>query len=66
MAMKAKEKALLIWILVVVAIGFLLSYFYGGALQAFEHFIAFALPSVTGLAKSVAVSLIAHFLLRLI
>ncbi len=49
--MKTKEKLLLVWILVVVAIGILVSHFCGGAVHAFEHFVACSFASVPALAK---------------
>jgi len=51
MAMNAKEKTLLIWILVVVALGVLLSHFCDGVVHAFEHFIAFGFHATPHPAK---------------
>jgi hypothetical protein len=62
MAMKTKEKLLLVWILVVVAIGILFSHFCGGAVHALEHFVACSFVSVQGLAKLSAGLSGVHFL----
>jgi hypothetical protein len=51
MAMKTKEKLFLVWILVVVAIGILVSHFYGGAVHALEHLVACRFVSPEHLAK---------------
>jgi len=61
-AMKTKDKLLLIWILVVVAIGVLLSHFCGGAIHAFEHFIASGFHTLPRMAKCSAVACVAGFL----
>jgi hypothetical protein len=54
MAMKTKDKLLLLWILVVLTIGILLNHFCGGAIHALEHFVACGSASVPGLAKFAA------------
>jgi hypothetical protein len=46
--MKTKEKLLLVWILVVVAIGILFSHFCGGAVHALEHLVACSFASSPG------------------
>jgi hypothetical protein len=51
MAMKTKEKLLLVWILVVVAIGILFSHFCGGAVHALEHLVACRFVSPAHLAR---------------
>jgi len=65
MAMQTKEKVLLILILVVVAICLLFSHFCGGALDAFEHFIASGFASAPRAARFVAASSSVLFLPRL-
>jgi hypothetical protein len=62
MAMKTKEKLLLVWILVLVAIGILFSHFCGGAVDALEHFVACSLVSPPGLASFSAGLLGIHIL----
>jgi hypothetical protein len=62
MAMKTKEKLLLVWILVVVAVGILFSHFCGGAVQALEHFVAGSFVSLPCLEKFSAGWLGMHFL----
>jgi len=62
MAMKTKEKFLLVWILVVAAIGILISYFCGGAVHALEHFVACSFVKLPGLGKFSAVLLGVQFL----
>jgi hypothetical protein len=62
MAMKTKEKILLVWILVVVAVGILFSHFCGGAVQALEHFVACSFVSLPCLAKFSAGWFGLHFL----
>jgi hypothetical protein len=62
MAMKTKEKLLLVWILVVVAIGILFSHFSGGAVHALEHFVACRFASAPALAKFSAGLFGIHFL----
>jgi hypothetical protein len=51
MAMKTKEKLLLVWILVMVAAGILFSHFCGGAIHALEHFVACSFVLLPDLAK---------------
>jgi hypothetical protein len=61
--MKTKEKLLLVWILVVVAIVILFSHFCGGAVHALEHFVACSFASAPGWAKLSAGLSGVHFLL---
>jgi succinate dehydrogenase/fumarate reductase cytochrome b subunit len=62
MAMNAKDKTLLICILVVVALGVLLSHFCGGVVHAFEHFIASGFHSTPHPAKCLAALFDVRFL----
>jgi len=54
MAMTRKEKLLVAWILVVVAIGFLFHNFLSWTVYAFQKVVAFSLIPLPGLVKFAA------------
>jgi len=54
MAMTMNEKLLVVWILVVVAIGFLFHHFLSWTIWAFQKAVAFSLVPLPGLVKFAA------------
>jgi len=54
MAMNRKEKLLVVWILVVVAIGFLFHQFLSWTVCAFQKAVAFSVLPLPGLVKFAA------------
>ena len=52
--MNVKERLLVVWILVVVAVGFLFHHFLSWTVAAFQKAVAFSLIPMPGLVKFVA------------
>jgi len=62
MAMSMKEKLLLVWLLVVVAFGFVFRHFWASTVYALGRAVAMNLVSLPGLAKFAAVICSMHLL----
>jgi hypothetical protein len=62
MAMSMKEKLLLVWLLVVVAFGFVFRHFWVSTVYALGRAVAMNLVSLPGLAKFAAVICTVHVL----
>jgi ABC-type Fe3+-siderophore transport system permease subunit len=62
MAMSMKEKILLVWLLVVVAFGFVFRHFWASTVYALGRAVAMNLGSLPGLAKFAAVICSVHLL----
>jgi len=63
MAMSTKEKLVFVWILVVVAFGFVFHHFWASAVYALGRAVALTLISLLGLAKLAAGMYGVHLLL---
>jgi hypothetical protein len=61
MAMTPKEKLLLVWFLAVLAIGFAVHHFLGGAVCVFQNMVALEIVRLHGISKLGALFLGAHF-----